>query len=128
MRNTFKKTERLCSKIIIEHLLKEGNSFFVHPFKVVHQLTILPEPVPIQIMIGATKRHYKTAVKRNAIKRYIREAYRTNKQLLQQQFISKQQQCAMAILCVAPDTLNASQTNEKIKVILHTIQKFYESA
>jgi ribonuclease P protein component len=37
---------------------------------------------PVQILVSVSKRHFKRAVKRNRVKRQIREAYRLSKQPL----------------------------------------------
>ena len=37
---------------------------------------------PVQVLVSVSKRHFKRAVKRNRVKRQIREAYRLNKQIL----------------------------------------------
>ena len=39
-------------------------------------------PVPVSVMVSVSKRHFKRAVKRNRVKRQIREAYRLHKHLL----------------------------------------------
>lgn len=37
---------------------------------------------PVQVLVSVSKRHFKRAVKRNRVKRQIREAYRLNKYIL----------------------------------------------
>ena len=39
-------------------------------------------PAPVSVMVSVSKRHFKRAVKRNRVKRQIREAYRLHKHLL----------------------------------------------
>jgi ribonuclease P protein component len=79
---SFKKPERLCSKKAIESLFEEGNSFFIFPFQVVWLQSQTEIPYPSQVAISVSKKSFKRAVKRNLIKRKIREAYRRNKHLL----------------------------------------------
>ncbi|UII33549.1 ribonuclease P protein component [Fulvivirga ulvae] len=77
---TFKKSERLAHKKIIQELFTQGSSFYLYPFKVIFRAG---EDIPAhQILISVPKRSFKKAVLRNKLKRRIREAYRLNKHLL----------------------------------------------
>jgi ribonuclease P protein component len=84
-RYTLGKTERLKSRKLIEQLFKEGKSFSVQPIRVYWML----EPATgnatcLQFGVAAGTKHFKHAVDRNRIKRLIREAYRLQKNELQQ--------------------------------------------
>lgn len=76
---SLKKSERLCSKKIIDKLFIEGKSVFTFPIKIVYLETQLPEYVPAQAAFSVGKRNFKRAVQRNLIKRRMREVYRLNK-------------------------------------------------
>lgn len=78
-RFSFKKEERLSSKKTIERLFADGSSFLVYPFKVVYLQTPLNTGFPVQVAFSVGKRIFKSAVRRNAIKRKMREIYRLNK-------------------------------------------------
>lgn len=81
LKNTFTKQERLSGELLINELFNSGKSFFLYPFMVFY----LPESLGdktenlLKILITVPKKNYKRAVKRNFIKRRIREAYRVNK-------------------------------------------------
>ncbi len=77
---SFHKNERLCSKKVIDKLFAEGKSVFVYPVKIVYLETPLPVKNNVQTAFTVGKRNFKRAVKRNLIKRRMREAYRLNKQ------------------------------------------------
>lgn len=79
---SFKKAERLCSKKQIEKLFSEGNSFLFYPLKIVYTDIDFPEPFPAKAVFTVSKKRFKSAVRRNLIKRRMREAYRLNKHLL----------------------------------------------
>ncbi|MGB5989906.1 MAG: ribonuclease P protein component [Marinifilaceae bacterium] len=78
----FRKSERLCCETRIEDLFKESDSFFVYPFRVVWKIVEEERTFPAQIAISVGKKRIRTAVKRNHLKRRIREAYRLNKHIL----------------------------------------------
>ena len=81
---TFNKSERLCSKKLIERLFAGGNkSFPTFPLRVVY-MCLPPEETEADasILISVPKKRFKHAVKRNQVKRQVREAYRRNKHIL----------------------------------------------
>ena len=93
MQYTLPKHERLCSFKEINDLLKEGESLFNFPFKLVYSFSIPSEDnlnmgkerdfsFPVKIMVSVPKKNFKRAVKRNLLKRRMREAYRLNKGIL----------------------------------------------
>jgi len=79
---TFKKTEKLCSKKAIEALFERGSSFYHFPFQVIWLESPIEIPAPSQVAFSVSKKSFKRAVKRNLIKRRIREAYRKRKHRL----------------------------------------------
>lgn len=69
-------------------MFSDGHSFLVYPLKFVWILSEKRVPsLPIQIAFSVSKRNFKRAVKRNLIKRRMREAYRFNKNTLQQSLL-----------------------------------------
>lgn len=80
----FHKTERLCSRRVTENLFAGGNKSVVsYPVRAV----FMPLPceagtAPVEILISVSKRHFKRAVRRNRVKRQLREAYRRNRHIL----------------------------------------------
>ena len=82
---TFRKEERLCSRTLIEKLFhREGSrSMAAFPLRLVYMKTDAGESEAWpKVLISVPKRCFKRAVKRNRVKRQVREAYRKNKQRL----------------------------------------------
>ena len=79
--NTFKKSERLCSKKLIKELFDKGSSFYLYPYKVLW-LTHESLEKSNQVLFSVPKRNFKRAVDRNLLKRRMREVYRLNKHII----------------------------------------------
>lgn len=80
IRHTLQKSEILRKKKLIKELFLNGSSFFLHPYKFFYIPST--ESENNQILFSVSKKHFRQAVKRNKIKRRIREAYRLNKNQL----------------------------------------------
>ena len=79
------KSERINSKKLIDRLFKGGGakSMSAFPLRVVFMTEDADAHEPLaQMMVSVPKRFFKRAVKRNLVKRLVREAYRRNKQVL----------------------------------------------
>ena len=78
--NNFPKTERLHKTKSIEELFAEGSYFYLYPYKVIYRFH--EQGDSNQIMVSVPKRKFKSAVKRNRLRRQIKEAYRLNKEII----------------------------------------------
>ena len=76
---TLKKTERISLQKEIDCLFKQGNAFISYPLRVVYLEQKPSSEALIAVLVSAPKKKFKRAVKRNRMKRLIREAYRQKK-------------------------------------------------
>ncbi|CAN0328045.1 ribonuclease P protein component [Arenibacter algicola] len=79
---SFPKKEKLKSKKLIEQLFAEGIGVTNYPIKLVYLKTRFEDDSKCKVGVTASKRNFKSAVKRNRIKRLMRESYRLNKHLI----------------------------------------------
>lgn len=121
--NRFYKTERLCHKRDFELLFEEQQSIFVYPFKVVFRTVDFIEKEELKLGISVSKRNFKRAVKRNYIKRRIREGFRLNKQALKTFLNENHIGLHLLLVYVSKDTLEFSDVEPKIKLILEKVTK-----
>jgi ribonuclease P protein component len=76
-----RKCERLCSKKLIESLFASGKEFKLSPFKFVYSVQAYCG-TRARLLVSVPKRNHKRAVRRNFLKRRMKEAYRLNKHLI----------------------------------------------
>ena len=100
---TFHKEERLCSQKIIGELFTSGESFLAYPLKVVFLKTDLEVSYPVQAAFTVSKRNFKRAVKRNLLKRRMRESYRLNKSTLYDEIAARNLQIGIMFVYVGKD-------------------------
>ena len=79
---SFPKKEKLKSKKLIEQLFAEGVGVTNYPIKLVYLKTSHEDDSKCKVGVTVSKRNFKSAVKRNRIKRLMRESYRLNKHLI----------------------------------------------
>lgn len=81
----FPKSEKLCSDKLIDRLFTEGDrSIGVFPVRLVFLQLPEDEFSGVNVMVSASKRHFKRAVARNRVKRQLREYYRLNSNNIKQ--------------------------------------------
>jgi len=119
---TLNKSERLNSKKLIERLFAGGNkSFPAFPLRVVY-MPLAPEEstADASILISVPKKRFKHAVKRNLVKRQIREAYRHNKYILLDALKAKDTptKMVMAFIWLDNKIYSTEQVAYKVKKLL----------
>lgn len=121
-RATLCKPERLNRKKVMERMFAGGaRSFSFFPLRVVY----VPAPeleAPVSVLVSVSKRRFKRAVKRNRVKRQIREVYRLNKQILSDALPADGSlRLAVAFIYLADKLVETSLLEERMKGALARI-------
>ncbi len=117
-RNTFPKNQKLKSKKAIDLLFKEGDSFAVHPIRLMFSLNQDCSETEMKVGFSVPKRNIKLAVNRNLLKRRMREAFRLNNQALKLMLKESKISLDMMFVYTAQQIHDYQLIEEKIKVIL----------
>ena len=121
-RYTLSKEERLSWKRYIDLLFQKGQSFVAFPLRVVFLPLDEELPARASILISIPKKKFKRAVKRNLLKRQVREAYRVRKYDLLEPLEAKNKSMLIAFLYldkeIHPHTTMEKAMNKAIKVLL----------
>lgn len=121
MLNSLRKPERLDKKKIIEKMFAGGaRSFTIFPLRVVY-LPAEELEAHAAILVSVSKRRFKRAVKRNRVKRQIREAYRLHKHPLLEALATRQQRLAIAFIYLSDELTESSILQERVKIALARI-------
>lgn len=127
---TLSKQERLCSKKLIDALFNGSNSraMSAFPLRAVYMpLATLETPASpetpetpassSQMLISVPKRYFKRAVKRNRVKRQVREAYRHNKHII------ADEQLAIAFIWLSDKLYATPEVEDRVRNLLTRIKE-----
>ena len=117
------QAERLCGKKRIDALFTSGNSFIVYPYRIVYRPVPDTDSVPVSMFVSIPKKRFKRAVKRNLIRRRIKEAYRKNKHILTDTFQNQKITLDMAILYLDKEILDYQTLEKKLKALLQKLKE-----
>ncbi|MBP6334598.1 MAG: ribonuclease P protein component [Bacteroidia bacterium] len=115
---TFKKSERLSSRIVFELLMKKGHQLQETPFRLIWLKTKLNTAFPAQAAFAVPKKKFKSAVHRNRIKRMMREVYRKNKSGFYPLLVDKEKQAALLFVYSGQTIPEFSEVEQKLIQIL----------
>ena len=119
------QSERINSKKQIDRLFRGGGSkaMTASPLRVVYMADERGEDArgPVaQMMVSVPKRCFKRAVKRNLVKRQVREAYRLNKHILTSRLAARGDlSVSMCFIWTADRTLPTDKVAERMVSLLN---------
>ncbi|MFC2711529.1 ribonuclease P protein component [Hoylesella oralis] len=123
---TLSKEERICSRTLIESLFNGGGSHALsaYPLRVVYKLEErhAEQRAKVQIMVSVSKKHFKHAVKRNRVKRQVREAYRKNKSIIVEK-VPSGSLLLMAFIWLADNLYDTQEVEQRISALLMRIKE-----
>lgn len=117
---SFPKKERITSKTLLDKLFTEGKSVNNFPIKLVYLPTSFSDNTQLKILVVAPKRNFNSAVKRNRIKRLMREVYRLNKHTI---FNNSETSFALAFLYLGKEMPDYQMIEEKMQGVIHKFLK-----
>lgn len=126
--NTLSKDERLHGRNAVEELFKKAGSRSMasFPLRAVFTLTDKDESdkASVKMLVSVPKRHFKRAVKRNRVKRQVREAYRKNKHSLCEYISMLEDRCLSIAFVWLDDNLHSSaEVEQKVIRLLQRIEE-----
>lgn len=120
---TLCKAERLHRRSLISQLFDGGSkTVSAFPLRVVYMLVERSEAeAPVSILVSVPKRHFKRAVKRNRVKRQVREAYRLNKHILLDALADKPYGIILAFIWLDKELHTTEELEGKVRNLLGRI-------
>ena len=121
-RNTFKKSERLCSRILMDCLFQGDNrTATAYPLRAVFLPVEEEQQKGVSILISVPKKRFHDAVDRNRVKRQIREAYRKKKHALAEQVAQSGKGLLVALIYVSAEIETTEQIEKRMIRLLDKI-------
>lgn len=123
---TLRKAERVCSKNTIDKLFKGGcsRSVTAFPLRVVYLEDDESGKEKCQVMVSVPKKCFKRAVKRNRVKRQVREAYRLNKYIVADTMAEREgKSLTMAFIWLDANLHDTEEIKAKVRNLLGRISE-----
>tara|TARA_B100001250_G_scaffold85675_2_gene70770 strand:- start:1135 stop:1509 length:375 start_codon:yes stop_codon:yes gene_type:complete len=114
----FPKKQKLCSDKSIENLFAKGIYISEQSFRLVWKFEKNNDQVAVKSLIIVPKKNIKLAKDRNIIKRRIKEAYRLQKNDLEEALDNTNKQLNLAIIYQYDKLLNYNALEQKIILLL----------
>lgn len=121
------KEQRLFKKKDIEQLFGKGKGFNLYPFRVVVYAhpSVNEDPSIPRFLVSVSKKRFHHAIKRNRIKRLVRESWRKNKSQLIVNCDNHKITLDIALVYTATTILSYKEIEKKIKQLSLRLNKDY---
>lgn len=120
--HTLRKNERITSQLLLDQLFKGKTScsFNAYPVKAVFTTVAHhSNDAAVQVLFSVSKRHFKHAVRRNRVKRQLREAYRLQKELLPA--VAEGEQLLIAFIWLSNELYPSAKVHASVGKLLRKI-------
>lgn len=119
---SFSKSEKLCSRILIEKLYSSPHRELFFPLSVHWMLVDGDDTTPrLRVLIVAPKRKLHHAVDRNRSKRVMRECYRRHKHLLIESLATQDKHMVLSINYIHTSTPNFHKLNATMEKVMRRL-------
>ena len=119
----FPKKQKLCSETVIKEMFSNGKSFKTSAVRLVWKVANNEDEVTIKSIIVVPKKKIRLAVKRNTIRRRMKEAYRLHKMEFENMLKDNDLQLSIAMIYQKENILPYKTMEEEIKLILERLSK-----
>ena len=119
----FPKKQKLCSEKEIDKLFAKGNYIAERPLKIIWILKKKSDDFSVKFLVVVSKKQIKSAVKRNFIKRRIKESYRLQKNKLEAFLKNHKYQLNLAIIYQHNKKLEYKAIDMKINLLVNRLIK-----
>lgn len=120
---TLSKEERISSRKLIDMLFNGGQSrsMVAFPLRLVYMENVREGACPpAQLLVSVPKRCFKRAVKRNRVKRQVREAYRHHKHLIWK-VLPADRQLALAFIWLDDRLYDTAEVEQRVASLLERL-------
>ena len=120
---TFPAAERIKSKKVLEDVYQNGEQLKNFPYRLKYMRYKFETGANVQIVVTVPKRNVKSAVKRNRLKRQIKEAYRLNKASLLSHFENENEGLALFLIYTGKEDQEYQFIESKLIELIKKLQE-----
>ncbi|MFT4072842.1 MAG: ribonuclease P protein component [Dysgonamonadaceae bacterium] len=121
-KKSFPKEIRITSKKELDNLFAQGDSFIAYPLRVVFSKKEKTQGRDLCFMVSVSKRKFKRAVKRNRVKRLVRETFRLSRRELELKLVSEPYSVNVAFIYLKNELPDFAEINKAMHKALDTLE------